>query len=66
MIDENNLLNELFKSSTIKPTFERVHVILALYIFGENPQGIGRYKLKSDLDIGSGTSRSLINVSLLI
>jgi len=57
MIDE---INELFESSTIKPTFETVHIILALYIFDDNPEGIGRYRLKNDLGIGSGTARSLI------
>jgi hypothetical protein len=37
-----------------------VHIILALFIFGDNPTGIGRYRLKEDLLIGSGTSKSLI------
>ncbi|MBY9007716.1 MAG: hypothetical protein KGD63_13300 [Candidatus Lokiarchaeota archaeon] len=53
-------LNELFKSSTIKPTFDIVHIVLALFIFGKNPEGIGRYKLQKELMIGSGTTRSLI------
>jgi len=53
-------LDVLFESSTIKPTFERVHIILALLIFGENREGIGRYRLKEELLIGSGTARSLI------
>jgi len=57
MIEE---LNELFESTTIKPTFDYVHIILALYIFEKNPEGIGRYRLKKDLLIGSGTARSLI------
>jgi hypothetical protein len=53
-------LEELFESSTIKPTFELVHVILALFLFGENPDGIGRYRLRKNLLIGSGTARSLV------
>jgi predicted transcriptional regulator len=53
-------LDALFESSTIKPTFERVHVILALLIFNENPKGIGRYRLRKELLIGSGTTRSLV------
>ena len=53
-------LNELFESNTIKPTFDFVHIILALIIFGKNPEGIGRYRLQRDLMIGSGTARSLI------
>lgn len=54
-------LDDLFYSSTIKPIFELVHVILALYIFSENyPEGIGRYRLRKELLIGSGTAKSLI------
>ncbi len=54
-------LDDLFYSSTIKPIFELVHVILALYIFSENyPDGIGRYRLRKELLIGSGTAKSLI------
>lgn len=53
-------LENLFASPTIKPTFEIVHVILALFIFDENPEGIGRYRLEKELLIGSGTAKSLI------
>ncbi|MFX1417994.1 MAG: DUF4443 domain-containing protein [Promethearchaeota archaeon] len=53
-------LNSLFESPTIKPSFEKVHVILALFIFEENEDGIGRYRLQKELLIGSGTARSLI------
>ncbi|MBY9011440.1 MAG: DUF4443 domain-containing protein [Candidatus Lokiarchaeota archaeon] len=54
-------LEPLFESRTIKPTFEYVHVLLSLFIFGENSEGIGRYRLKEELQIGSGTARSLFN-----
>ena len=53
-------LDNLFASPTIKPTFEIVHVILALFIFDENQEGIGRYRLEKELLIGSGTAKSLI------
>lgn len=53
-------LDSLFKSPTIKPSFEKVHIILALFIFEENEDGIGRYRLQKELLIGSGTARSLI------
>lgn len=54
-------LKKLFESDTIRPTFDIVHIILALIIFAKNPDGIGRYKLKKNLLIGSGTARSLVN-----
>ena len=53
-------IEPVFYSTTIKPSFERVHVILALFIFGDNKEGIGRYRLQKELLIGSGTARSLI------
>jgi hypothetical protein len=56
-----NELDDLLDSATIKPTFEYVHIILALYIFSNNPTGLGRYRLEKELSIGSGTAKSLIN-----
>lgn len=53
-------LDTLWRSPTIKPSFELVHVILALFIFEENKEGIGRYRLQKELSIGSGTTKSLI------
>ncbi|MFX1304599.1 MAG: DUF4443 domain-containing protein [Promethearchaeota archaeon] len=53
-------LEDLFQSSTIKPTFELVHIIMALFIFGKREEGIGRYRLQKELEIGSGTTKSLI------
>ncbi|MFX0076378.1 MAG: DUF4443 domain-containing protein [Candidatus Hermodarchaeota archaeon] len=57
MFDE---LDPLWRSPTIKPSFELVHVILALFLFEENKEGIGRYRLQKELSIGSGTAKSLI------
>jgi len=54
-------LDELFESKTIKPSFEYVHIILSLYIFGKHPKGIGRYRLGKELGLGSGTVRSLMD-----
>ncbi len=53
-------LEALWRSSTIKPSFKLVHVILALFMFEENKEGIGRYRLQKELLIGSGTTKSLI------
>jgi len=59
-----NVLSELeplFESPTIKPTFDYVHVLLSLFLFGENIEGIGRYRLQKELQIGAGTVKSLFN-----
>ncbi len=55
-------LDILFGSLTIKPSFDYIHIILAIYLFGElgEREGIGRYRLKEELLIGSGTAKSLI------
>ncbi|MFX0028369.1 MAG: DUF4443 domain-containing protein [Candidatus Hermodarchaeota archaeon] len=53
-------LDILLDSPTIRPTFEKVHIILALFIFAENRDGIGRYRLQKELLIGEGTAKSLI------
>ncbi len=54
-------LDPLFESPTIKPTFDYVHVLLSLFLFGENAEGIGRYRLQKELQIGAGTVKSLFN-----
>lgn len=54
-------LDGLFESKTIKPSFDYVHIILSLYIFGKFPKGIGRYRLGKELNLGSGTIRSLMD-----
>ena len=53
-------LEVLFDSKTIKPNFELVHIILAILLYGEYPEGLGRYRLESELSIGSGTVKSLV------
>ncbi len=53
-------LDAMFKSDTIKPTFNHAHILLSLFIFENHPKGIGRYRLKEELLIGKGTARSLI------
>ncbi|MHA1805461.1 MAG: DUF4443 domain-containing protein [Promethearchaeota archaeon] len=53
-------LNSLFESDTIKPSYLHAHIILALYIFNDHKEGLGRYKLKNELILGAGTVRTLI------
>jgi hypothetical protein len=59
-MQEFNELDVLFDSQTIKPSFEYVHVILSILLYGENPEGLGRYRLENELLIGSGTAKSLV------
>ena len=61
MNEFKSVLAPLFESPTIKPTFDYVHIILSLFLFGENTEGIGRYRLQKELQIGAGTVKSLFN-----
>jgi hypothetical protein len=58
-MNELSELYPLFESPTIKPTFDYVHVVLSLFLFSENTEGIGRYRLQKELQIGAGTIKSL-------
>ena len=60
-MNELSELDPLFESPTIKPTFDYVHIILSLFLFSENAEGIGRYRLQKELQIGAGTVKSLFN-----
>ncbi len=63
MLTLKKLLLEILKSSTIKPSFKEVHVLLALLIFKhlkEENKGIGRYKLMKKLALSEGKVRSLL------
>lgn len=55
-------LPKIFESETIKPSFKMVHVITALIIFNdeENADGIGRYRLKKELNLSEGKVKSLL------
>ena len=53
-------LQDLLSSSTITVRFSYVHVILALFNFAENSDGMGRYTLGKVLNIGEGMSRSIV------
>ncbi len=55
-----NKLNSLFESDTIKPSYLPAHIILALFIFNDYEDGLGRYRLKKELALGAGTARTLI------
>ena len=54
------LTAEITKSATIQPSFKPLHFVLALIIFDEKKMGIGRYKLKKDLDLTEGQVKSLL------
>jgi hypothetical protein len=58
-----NILKELAQistSKTIQPSFQLAHVLLALVIFEQESEGIGRYRLDTELSLSEGKVRSLL------
>jgi hypothetical protein len=53
-------LPNLLKSQTIQPSFKEIHVILALIIINDQEKGIGRYRLKNELNLPEGAVKSLL------
>lgn len=55
------MLQSVFDSRTIKPSFKLPHVIFTIMRIGNSPQGIGRYKIKDELNLGEGSVKTLLN-----
>ena len=55
-----NKLSEISTSKTIQPSFQLTHVLLALVIFDQESEGIGRYRLENELGLSEGKVRSLL------
>jgi len=53
-------LSDIRMSKTIQPSFQLVHVLLGLFVFKQQPQGIGRYRLEVELSLSEGKVRSLL------
>ena len=53
-------LSEISTSKTIQPSFQLAHVLLSLIIFDQESEGIGRYRLETELSLSEGKVRSLL------
>jgi predicted transcriptional regulator len=53
-------LSEISTSKTIQPSFQLAHVLLGLIIFDQETEGIGRYRLETELNLSEGKVRSLL------
>ncbi|MHA1454025.1 MAG: DUF4443 domain-containing protein [Promethearchaeota archaeon] len=53
-------LSQISTSKTIQPSFRLAHVLLGLIIFDQESEGIGRYRLESELSLSEGKVRSLL------
>ncbi|TFG21117.1 MAG: DUF4443 domain-containing protein [Promethearchaeota archaeon] len=53
-------LSQISTSKTIQPSFQLAHVLLGLMIFDQESEGIGRYRLETELTLSEGKVRSLL------
>ena len=60
MSDFSNLLQMLYKSKTITPSYNIPQILYAILLIGKEPNGIGRYKLKKHIELGEGATKTLI------
>ncbi|WP_457557111.1 DUF4443 domain-containing protein [Candidatus Harpocratesius sp.] len=56
-----HLLQSLFQTKTIGPSYKPSHILFVLYIIGKEKQGVGRYRIKKEVGLGEGSIKTLLN-----
>lgn len=59
--DFSSVFDLLFESKTIMPSYKLPHILSAIFILGQSPQGVGRYKIKNEIKLGEGSTKTLLN-----
>jgi hypothetical protein len=54
------LLNTLYQSKTITPTYNIPQIIYTILLIGKEHKGIGRYKIKNHINLGEGATKTLL------
>jgi hypothetical protein len=57
----STLIDSLFESKTIMPSYKLPHILSAIFILGQSAQGVGRYKIKDEIKLGEGSTKTLLN-----
>lgn len=57
----SNLLEQLFVTKTITPSYKKPHILYVIMLLGRESRGIGRYKLKKEVFLGEGSIKTLLN-----
>lgn len=53
-------LKPLFESKTIAPTYKLSHILDTFFFLGKSPQGVGRYRIKDEIGLGEGSTKTLL------
>ncbi len=57
----SNLLKKLFETKTITPSYKIPHILFCIMLIGKESHGIGRYRIKKEMNLGEGSIKTLLN-----
>ncbi|MHA1675433.1 MAG: DUF4443 domain-containing protein [Promethearchaeota archaeon] len=57
----SELVKSLFETKTVSPIYKKPHILYTIYIIGREKTGIGRYRIKNEVDLGEGSTKTLLN-----
>jgi predicted transcriptional regulator len=57
----SELLKALFETKTIAPSYKIPHIFFTIMLIGDSKKGIGRYKIMKKIDLGEGSTKTLLN-----
>ena len=57
----SKLLRRLFETKTITPSYKIPHILYCIMVIAKESQGIGRYRIKNEINVGEGSIKTLLN-----
>ena len=57
----SKLLKRLFETKTITPSYKIPHILFCIMLIGKEPKGIGRYRIRKEINLGEGSIKTLLN-----
>ncbi len=57
----SKLLKRLFETKTITPSYKIPHILFCIMLIGKESQGIGRYRIRKEINLGEGSIKTLLN-----
>jgi len=57
----SKLLIRLFETKTITPSYKIPHILFCIMIIGKESKGIGRYRIRKEINLGEGSIKTLLN-----
>ena len=57
----STLLKRLFETKTITPSYKIPHILFCIMLIGKESHGIGRYRIRNEINLGEGSIKTLLN-----